>query len=317
MSKILLDGEGVYRASILLRTINMNRKMKIVDYDSLLNIVNAIILWDDLYVFHERMSSYYIGGIDYFKQYSDNFHKIIAPLRLPKDLEKIEFECFSDFYESAGMNVDILKSNLEDIYIPGDVVNKLLGNEAQGYRAITYLLAANIHGMDYMPSIQRQVMLERYDYNSFFLRKDVIDKIDKELLHYYNRVNEHLPVKRIHYSFPVLLDYLLDKYSMDDIIKGAFELKHTKSLVDFRKEMDELDQAWENGNIKTVEKYFVEIEHIIDKLPNSTIFNKKFNVTISFPPALSFDMTIPHKRLVHSVFLKDLAFYGINHRKTK
>lgn len=322
MSKMLLDGEGVYRASRLIETIK-DKKIKVVDHDALSNIITAIVLWDDIYIFHEATNSHYIKGIDYFKQYSANFYTLDNRLHLPWDLEKIELDHFFEYCEATGMSFENLKPNEDGKYNSADVINVMLGNRpyynisAEGKRALDYLFAANIHGLDYMPSIQRQAILQSYDYSSFFIRKDVIDKIDKELMQYYARVNECLPIKRISYSFPVLLDYLLDKYSLEDIIKGAFELKQKKSLVELRKEMDELDKAWETGNIKNIEEYFTGIEYIINELSGSIKCDKKFNLTISFPPALSFDVAVPHKKSVHSVFLKDLAFYGINNRMPK
>lgn len=322
MSKILLDGEGVYRASKLIETIK-DKKLKVIDYDTLLNIIIAIVLWDDIYIFHESMNSHYIDGIDYFKQYSSNFHTIKDYCHLPSDLEKMELDHFFEYCDGMKMSFDDLKPDENGNYKSEDVINALFGNKPHyninygGKRALDYLFIANINGFDYMPSIQRQAILESYDYTNFFIRKDVISKIDKELNRYYNQVNECLPIKRISYSFPVLLDYLLDKYCLEDIIKGAFELKQSNSLLEFRKEMDLLDKAWENGNIKNIEKYFKEIEHIIDVLSESIKCDKKFNLTISFPPALSFDIAVPHKKSFHSVFLKDLAFYGINERLPK
>lgn len=322
MSKILLDGEGVYRASKVIKTIK-HKDLKVIDYDALLNIITAIVLWDDIYIFHESTNSHYIDGIDYFKHYSSNFYTIKDYYSLPTDLEKMELDHFFEYCEGTNMSFDDLKPDENGNYKAEDVINALLGNKPyykinhEGKRALDYLFIANINDFDYMPSIQRQAILESYDYTNFFIRKDVISKIDKELNQYYKQVNECLPVKRINYSIPVLLDYLLDKYCLEDLIKGAFELKQNNSLLEFREEMDALDKAWENGNIKNIEKYFTEIEHIINVLSGSIKCDKKFNLTISFPPALSFDIPVPNKKSFHAVFLKDLAFYGINKRPPK
>lgn len=322
MSKILLDGEGVYIASKVIETIKY-KKLKIVDYDALLNIITAIVLWDDIYIFHEGGNSHYIDGIDYFKQYSSNFHTIRDYCHLPSVLKKIELDSVFKYCEGTKMSFDDLKPDENGNYKSEDVINALLRNTPhhniyyEERRALEYLFIANINDFDYMPSIQRQAILERFDYTNFFIRKDVISKIDKELNRYYKQVNQCLPIKRISCSFPVLLDYLLDRYCLEDIIKGAFELKQSNQLLEFRKEMDALEKAWENGNIKNIEKYFTEIEHIIDVLSGSIKCDKKFNLTISFPLALSFDIAVPHKKSFHSVFLKDLAFYGINARHPK
>lgn len=323
VSKILLDGESVYIASKVIDAMR-NKKLEIIEYDALLNIITAIVLWDDIYIFHERLNSHYINGIKYFQQYSSNFHKIKPTYLLPYDLMKMKARHLFEYFEGENLNCYDLKPDENGNYKFVDMMNTLSKYTQfsddisyQANRAFQYLITANINGFDYMPSIQRQTILESYGYANFFIRKDVMSKIDNELNRYYNQVNEHLPIKKISYPFPVLLDYLLESYCLEDIIKGAFELKQSKPVLKFRKEMDALEKAWENGNIRSIEQYFKEIEHIIDVLSGSIKSNKKFNLTISFPPALSFDIAIPRKKCFHSIFLKDLAFYGINARKPK
>lgn len=322
MSKILLDGESVYIASKVIDSIK-NKKLEIIEYDALINIITAIILWDDIYIFRERYNSHYIDGIDYFKQYSSNFHETNQIYNLPDDLKNIESNYLFEYSEGSDINFYDLKPDENGNYKSVNMMKTLskytlfTNISYQANRAFEYLITANINGFDYMPSIQRQTILESYDYANFFIRKDVMSKIDNELNRYYNQVNEHLPIKKISYPFPVLLDYLLESYCLEDIIKGAFELKQSKPVLKFRKEMDALEKAWENGNIRSIEQYFKEIEHIIDVLSGSIKSNKKFNLTISFPPALSFDIAIPRKKCFHSIFLKDLAFYGINARQPK
>lgn len=300
MSKILLDGEGIYAAAQVVRRIK-DKELNISDYDALLNVIVAIVLWDDVYIFSERFSSWYVEGIDYFNQYCNNFHILDTTTRLdmPNDLRKMLLDHFFERYEDPRTGVSSYRVSFQD------------------KRALEYLFTANINGLDYMPSIERQMILERYNYTSFFLRKDVISKVDKELERYYKQANQSISVKRIKYVFPVLLDYLLERYDIEDIIKGAFELKQNRSLVKFRKSMDLLDKAWESGNIKYIDDYFKEIERIIGVLSGTIKCDKKFGFTASIPLALSVDMAVPLKRPFHLVFLKDLAFYGIKNRPSK
>ena len=66
-----------------------------------------------------------------------------------------------------------------------------------------------------MPSVSRQILLGQFDIDSVFLRKDVIDKLDQELLHFYDCTNGHLVTKKIHFNTSVLLDYIFQQATTD------------------------------------------------------------------------------------------------------
>lgn len=170
-----------------------------------------------------------------------------------------------------------------------------------------------------MPSVSRQILLGQFDIDSVFLRKDVIDKLDQELLHFYDCTNGHLVTKKIHFNTSVLLDYIFQQATTDqpdEILEKTIDLRYSSKVVNFRKELNELDDAWSSGNIKHINEYFLEIENIVKKLGDSGE-NHKLNITISFPPAISFDINFPRRRPVQAVFLKELANFGLKNRRWK
>ena len=52
MSRILLDGESVYEASVAIGELK-NNSMNIAKYDALMNVIYGIVLWDEVYVMEE------------------------------------------------------------------------------------------------------------------------------------------------------------------------------------------------------------------------------------------------------------------------
>ena len=325
MSKILIDGESLFQASNVIEAISAhatphnNNTLSV--YDALTNVIYSIILWDDTYVMEETFNSHYLEGVKYFEQYEVKFHILRRP-HLSAEIQKSQLDHFFEFQEGEASNtIDDLKPDENGMYDSLSVMKALFGSRPsyrishQGKRALDYLLIANEQGLSYMPSVDRQLILESYDFMSFFNRSDVIAKVDKELIDYYNRVNSHLPKPRIKYKFPVILDYLMDRYkSIEDIIKSAFELKYESATIRFRREMDALEDEFKSGNVRHVEDYFINIERILSDLTDKHGIEKKIDVTLGLPPSLSFSIEGADSKPFQSVFLKDLSYYGITKR---
>ena len=295
MRKILLDGKGIYEASIIINKIEQEGKTILNKYerDALFNIIMAIVLWDEICIFPEPCASIFFSGVQYFNQYKNSF-VTIEPIDKPL---------------SFMLNDDMRKLKKEYFFSKGSSWSELS-------RALDYYFAANVNGIDYMPSSDRQTLLQKYNYTFFFQRKEVMKKIDEELLCYYDSVNSKLPVKFIEYSIPVLLDYVIDKGIRGDLLENAFELKESSMVSKFRKEMDELDVAWLRGDIKYIDEYFSYIESEMKKVEGIIKTEKKVTITIGFPPSLSLDLNVRRRRKFHSVFLKDITSYGVHNRRT-
>ena len=327
MSKVLIDGQGLFQASNAIEAISSNKNNAsyhnnaLSIYDALANVIYCIILWDETYVMEESFNSHYLEGVKYFEQFDVEF-QVLRRVRLSRETEKSELDCFFEYKEGVtGKSVDDLKPDENGMYDSRAFIEALFGSRPsykishQGKRALDYLLTANEQGLNYMPSVERQAILESYDFMSFFNRSDVLAKVDKELVDYYNEVNSHLPKPRIRYRFPVILDYLIDKYgSIEDIIKAAFELKNESATIKFRREMDALEGEFKGGNVKYVEDYFINIERILNDLTRKHGIEKRIDVTLGLPPSLSFSVEGSESKPFQSVFLKDLSYYGITKR---
>ena len=303
MSKILLDGQGLLDAT---REINAfhYRSINSAEFDALANLIYAIILWDDAYIIYEPFTSVERHVLHYFNNLGTNIN-LFRRMKLSPETEKRLSRHFFD-------NIP-----LEDV-----TVDPVLGN--YGYKALHhdkrkalgYLLVANESGMDYLPAPKRAELLEQINYQSFFHRKDVLDCLDSHLIAFYEQLNKSIGKSSIHYQFPVLLDYMLEKYgSIEDVIKYSIDFKYTPSVVRFRAELDGLNEAFINGNLLEVRNYFESIQGVVDDITRSRNIKKTVDVSISFPPSLSFSIDIPKMRPNQLIFVKKLAKYGITQRK--
>lgn len=333
MRRILLDTTGIYYAANAMKKIEhthgLYSELSKSEYDALFNVVSAIVLWDEFGTieggFGAPKPSYSLSGMYYFNKYEKSFSVVDRELVVHSQSESKEIAEFveekDEEWTVAGQPEEL--NELFEVLTADWGVGereKWILRPFEARRALSYLLIANKNDMDYLPSIERQAILQAYDFEKYFSkfsRKDVMSKIDAELEKYYDRVNERLTVKRIEYSAPVLIDYLMDKYPRENLIDAAFDLREKDMLVKFRNEMDEVENAYISGDIKTIDMYFAQLERMMKKISDEIPTQRKISVTLSIPPSIAFDLDIPRRRLHHFVFLKDLAFYGIHNRKPK
>ena len=346
MSKVLIDGQALYQAANALEELMRNTRNELdistaisghhnietleemihnlsdqdlffpkhygstSIYDSLMNLVYCIILWDEIFVLGESCISYVYQGVGFFKHFGVEFTTISGrESELPHDIQGLALEHFFEKrYEAADKSEPNLALKGEPYY----------ATNHKGDRAIRYLLFANANGMDYMPSIERQILLQSYDVFSLFYRNDVINKLDDVLKDYYSQVNSHLSQSRFTYKFPVILDYILEKYnSIADVIKAAYDLKNKSETIRFRSELDNLSNEFKSGNVRYVEEYFLNIEKLLLDLRKTLFSDKSIDVTIGFPPSVTFSIEGKQGKPFQSVFLKDLICYGIKSRVPK
>lgn len=334
MRRILLDTTGIYYAANAMKKIEdthgLYSELSKSEYDALFNVVSAIVLWNEFGTieggFGAPKPSYSLNGMYYFNKYEKSFSVVDRELVVHPQSESkeiVEFVEEKDEEWTVAGQPEELNELFETLTADWKVEERVKWclRSFEARRALSYLLIANKNDMDYLPSIKRQAILQAYDFEKYFSkcsrfsRKDVMSKIDAELEKYYDRVNERLTVKRIEYSAPILIDYLMDKYPRENLIDVAFELREKDMLVKFRNEMDEVENAYISGDIKTIDIYFAQLERMMKKISDEIPTQRKISVTLSIPPSIAFDLDIPRRRLHHFVFLKDLVFYGIHNRK--
>ena len=106
MSSVLLDGEGLYESSFILDNIK-NREIKFTEFDALMNTINGIVLWDEIFVMEETFNSHWMDGVKYFSQYNIPFKELYRA-SINRALERIELDHFFQYEEPKGI-LDELK----------------------------------------------------------------------------------------------------------------------------------------------------------------------------------------------------------------
>lgn len=314
MSKILLDGESIYDASKIMKDLKSN-SLTIGKFDALMNVVYGIVLWDEVYVLEEAFNSHYLLGVDGFREHEIKF-QILQKQPVQSEIDELALEHFFEYEQFKDLDED--EKSDSKFYKEKLGINGFYKINWEGKRALDYLLIANEKGLDYMPSVKRVCILQSYNFMSFFSRKDVLNKVDLELRGFYKELNNLIGRESIKYSFPILLDYLLDKYqNLEDIIKAAFELKYDSKVIKFRKEMDNLEHAFLKGDLLEIKDYFENIGEIIKEIAEIKNTNKSIDITLSVPPAISTTIDMKQTRRHQCLFIKDLAYYGIRERQPK
>ena len=163
MSRILLDGESVYEASVAIGELK-NNSMNIAKYDALMNVIYGIVLWDEVYVMEEMFNSHFLSGVDFFKQYEIRF-RILSKQALSPIIQKLSLEHFFE-YKMPESEVQNIEPNENGMYDSSKVLEILFGKRGyyeinnDGKRALDYWLVANENGLDYMPSVKRLLILQ-------------------------------------------------------------------------------------------------------------------------------------------------------------
>ena len=294
------------------------RKLRI--FDSLFNVIACIILWDDVYVFDERGRSEYCHSAYWFEEYETEFKFSVLDSATVRKATKKQSETVAKADSRYNAIKSSLYSYLADLRLKDSLskdypANKELSIPFELYRAIYYYRIANSMNMDYMPSARRQAHLDSFDLWNWFARIDILNKLDDELNTYYKEVNDRIGRKRINYQFPVLLDYVLQRYkSAEDVAKGCFELHYDKEVVKFRDELRDIEQEFKSGNVKYIDDYFATIERIVKDISKRYSTDRSVNVTIGLTPSVGFDIKVPSTKPFQCSFLKDLSYYGIRNR---
>lgn len=255
------------------------------------DLLEAIILWDNLY-YPENSSS------SWWKYISDNngLKDIITPLFDNEKMFEIETK---EIYNS----VPSFKSYTKTV----------------GMGGIRYALLSNGNGFDYFPCTKRSAFLSqkiiKEKIQQTITRHDLMETFDKEALRYYKELNDFLGGEIIKFKTPILADYILQNTPSDmSCIEYALQLRMDKHVLRYRKYLGEVEHAINNAqwHVLSEFKYVTEelVQDIIKKKPCT------FSMTVGVFTLPSINIEIPfrlHKKYIHLSFLRDLGKF-INNR---
>ena len=284
-SKVLIDAWTLYRIS---EKIAMRSNEDVLDDVCMSYFTTAIVLWDELC--YPVGKSFYSSNDLYF-----------SPNETSEFLSKL---LVAKHYESNSNSPEILYARLEE-------------------RSELYLNIANSWEMNYLPHPNRVRYLEENClHNLGFERIKIIENLDNDLKGYYAEINNKYGRGICNVKYPLLYDYIRQNCDTPvDELRAALELRNDKNIIEFRKSLNYLDNAFNSGNIRDIDVAFKQLEELSETItaPRSKTLIAKMSIKLSTPlpfVGLSVSKTFkfPEKKIINMTFLTKLADYGVSER---
>lgn len=262
------------------------------------NYLYALVLWDKIY------------SLEYNRPSRNAIKNVYGFYERRTDYLKIE-----DIAYSRCSELEILANEISQKYEKNnEEYNKIVKD------SIFYiLLGCNLSINTYLSKERSQFIKELGVYENIFNREDIIHMVEKDVLEFYREINEKVGKKLITYESPLFLDYISQNCDdLEDAIQLAKYIREEKDVVKFRKAMDEMEEALNNGNFVLFNEYLSIIPDIVSSIKKSGIKTSSTTITISTVPSIAFPMEFKNRRkskkMVHMDFLTDLAMYGMYNR---
>lgn len=282
MQGILLDNwsiENIITCSTESDKINYSKEY--------MDLLEAIVLWDDLYYPENSYSSWW----KYIAE-DHSINKIIQPLHYDED----EFN-------------DEIDKKLKGIGGTRDFTDNVVNG------AVRYMLLSNKNGLNYFPCNKRCLFLEQsklYDNLKNINRFDIMRTFDREIVKYYKELNNFFGKNIFVFEFPVLVNYIIQNTPSNmSYIDYAIKLREDKRVVAYREYLNEIEVAINNTQWDKLRKFeketkglvrdIFETRELIDSISVNLLALPSFNVPIS---------NLPSKKNVHLCFLRKLGDFA-------
>lgn len=299
-SKVLLDnwtlGLAFHQLSKL-SEYSGNSENEWVKKSCIGNLVTGIILWDNVHYVPNR--------------FTENQFKHLPNNELTKHLLEV-----CTVADKTGF-VDFEPEPEEAEKYLGDEYDYLryLDDDSVVERAEVYLDWSIEKQINYFPHPLRaeyisdqKIINKMCDYG---IRELVINRIDEELIKFYDEVNKKVGQDKFKCAYPVLYDYIRKNSNSpeDDLddLNVALALRDDKDVVMFRQSLNNLDVMFNSGDIVTLNQAFDEIEEISKTITNK--FLKKDHLgQFSIGPIPTYCTS---NRILNLTFLTRLFDYGV------
>lgn len=284
MSDILIDNWTLQRAAVSIGDVYYGMDKPNSEY---VKLVEAIILWDNLYFIDNEYSEFWKTILWRF-----GYEKYLTPLD-PAKIQTIQ-DC------------ELLKGKNEDGH--QDIVTD---------RALEYSIISNLLGINYLPARERFDFLQDADaMKSFYNRSDVMGFLDKEILEHYQSIVHRFGADKLKYSFPVLFDFVRYNAQGNFFIDTALQIKKQKEVQDFHHWMDNFEEELSHGNLLELERVIQFVPDLIENLTKMTTTKYTGSLQIGIAPSLSLSRTFGGnvKKPIHIDFFRTLTEFAIEKR---
>lgn len=257
-----------------------------------IDLLEAIVLWDDLYYPENTYSLWwkYIGQDHCIK-------KIIKPLQ-------------DDEREFDDKIKEILKS----------INNTNNFSETVNRGAVKYLLLSNKNGLNYFPCEKRCIFLEQsnlFNIFKFISRFDIVGTLDKEIMKYYEELNNFFGKNIFSFEIPLLADFIIQN-TPDNMshINYAIKLREDKYVVAYRKYLNEIEIAINCAQWDKLSKFGQETKGLVKDIFEAKRVVDSISVNLLALPSFSISTAnLPFKKKMHLSFLRKLGKFAYKGRK--
>jgi len=277
---------------------------------SWINFLNALVLWDEIWFY----SSYYSYG---WKNVRGKLREQNLPL---EELDKIIHPIDEMFVDTK--SIEELNHYLESMF------HGAVERGAIYYRELSNLLGLNVllHPARSTPEAESAyeeyfaAFANRKKFQKNFSRLDILDRVDRELLDYYDNIKRELGRDFFQIQNPVFYDYIgRNARTPREAIDVAISLREDSDIIRFKGQIDEVEGKINSGNTQALLALLKQVADAAQEITNQ--YNRETHlcdVKISFKPDIS--KTIPIKfnaskeRKVHLAFFSKLLEFGVYER---
>lgn len=265
MKSVLIDNWTVER---IIDNFSNNKNMISDDVKALLI---ALVLWEDVYYLDNEYSSWWKYIVDNMQEYS--FLKQLKPLKYTS--ESVIFEAEFKYLEAYSM--------------------QYTSQVAQG--ALEYLYLANEKALSYLPLGKRARFIQENDLYKYFRiyynRIDAIEKVDEDVLEYYEELNKMLRKAKLEFHPSCLYGYI--NKSADtvlDMFNCAMDLKSEKMVKDFRRWANDFENDIKAGKTIKIMQYKKDLEDLEKSYGKGII-----DITLGIPAGVGISVSVPFNRI--------------------
>lgn len=253
-----------------------------------INLLEVLVLWDDIYFPDNKYSFGWKNSI-----HNHNIKDIIVPFPDNKN----------EFQEEA-----------EDIFNKLDQSNQ--NSRIIGIGGIRYSLFSNEKGLDYFPSADRCEFLSNIDQREYYSqvvnRYKLLHALDKEVQKYYDELSEFLSVNTVQFELPLLAQFVIQNTPCNmSHIQFAIQLREDKSIKRYRKYLNRIEIAFNNGNWNELFHYENATKEIVHDIFKEKTLVDSVTCGILALPSINFSLSKRSAdKYVHLNFLKKLAKFA-------
>jgi len=217
----------------------------------------------------------------------------------------------------------MINDSLMDFYRDLDVAIPYpdMGIHQSKERTLGYQYISNSLGVPFLahPSRSYYKFLDISECNRIFTRRDIINKIDKELMEYYVKVvNKEIGREYLKFEYPVLIDMIKKGASTpEEELRRALEIREEKYVVAFREHVFQVEQVINQGNTQALLGVLKSVSDLAKDITTKYARNIYVGeISISITPSFSIPISIKTKRKhgLHTTFIRKLLEFGVYER---